>query len=84
MTTHPSEEVVLSLPDERTLHDAGVILRPRRITDWPEPRVRREHPHSLWGVEIGGWPEIIFGAVVLLVLFIGIPFLLWLSRAVQP
>ena len=84
MTTHPSEEVVVTLPDVQTLHDAGIVLRPRRVTEWPKPRVRPEPPRSLWGVEIGGWPEVIFGAVVLLVLFIGIPFLLWLGQAVQP
>lgn len=58
MTTHPSEEVVVTLPDVQTLHDAGIVLRPRRVTEWPEPRVRPEPPRSLWGVEIGGWNEI--------------------------
>ena len=53
MTTHPSEEVVVTLPDVQTLQDAGIVLRPRRITEWPEPRVRPEPPRSLWGVEIG-------------------------------
>lgn len=82
MTTHPSEEVVVTLPDVKTLHDAGIVLRPRRVTEWPKPRVRPEPPRSLWGVEIGGWRDvasIVSMTVLLLVLFIGIPGLLWLG-----
>lgn len=70
--TYPSEEVVLTLHDERTLQDAGVILRPRRITEWPEPRVRPEPPRSVWGVELGGWSEVreIAAGFVVIVLWI--------------